>query len=78
MIEALVLGYLGGWILVTLGVYGASRRLSDPRSPAPHPLGVSILAGALWPLLFIGLVEMSSVVVCTKARAKPETIGIFA
>lgn len=79
MVEALVLGYLVGWILFTLAVYAASRRFSDTRSPAPHPVGVSILAGALWPLLLVGLVELSSVVVYTKARAKPEAgIGIFA
>jgi hypothetical protein len=79
MIETLVLGYLGGWILVTLAAYAAGRRLSDSRSPAPHPLAVSIVAGALWPLVLVGLVELSSVVVYSKVHSKPGPgIGIFA
>jgi hypothetical protein len=36
---------------------------------------VSVVAGALWPLLLAGLVELSSLVVLTKALSKAE-IGI--
>ena len=49
------------------------------RSPAAHPLGVSLIAGAVWPLLVVGLVELSSVVVLTKVQSKPSSgVGIFA
>jgi hypothetical protein len=40
---------------------------------------MSLLAGAVWPLLIVGLVELSSVVVLTKAQSKPRPdVGIFA
>jgi hypothetical protein len=40
---------------------------------------VSLIAGAAWPLLVVGLVEMSSVVVFTKVQSKPGPgVGIFA
>jgi hypothetical protein len=31
---------------------------------------VSVVAGALWPLLLVGLAELSSVVMLTKAQSK--------
>jgi hypothetical protein len=71
--------YLGGWIPATLGVYAAGRRWRDRWAPARHPLRVSLLAGAVWPLLVIGLVELSSVVVFTKVQSKPGSgVGILA
>ena len=60
-----------GWIVVSLGLYAVGRRLSDNESPAPHPLWISFLGGAVWPLVLIGVVELGSVVVYTKVRDKP-------
>jgi hypothetical protein len=79
MIETLVVIYLGGWMVATLGVYGVGRRFSDRRSPPPHPLWVSIVAGTVWPLLVVGLVELSSVVMYAKFRSRlGPGVGIFA
>jgi hypothetical protein len=79
MLETLVVIYLGGWMAATLAVYEAGRRFSDRRSPPPHPLGVSIVAGSVWPLLVLGLVELSSVVMYTKVRSRlGPRVGIFA
>jgi hypothetical protein len=40
---------------------------------------ISVGAGAVWPLLVVGLVEMSSVMVLTKVPSKPRpSVGIFA
>jgi hypothetical protein len=79
VVDVLIGIYLGGWVLVTLGVYGASRRWNDRDAPARHPAWVSLLAGALWPLLVVGLVELSSVIVYTKVQSKPRPgVGIFA
>jgi hypothetical protein len=71
VVDILVGVYLSGWVLAAIGVYVAGRRFSDPRSPAPHPLWVSLFAGAIWPLLIVGLVEISSVIVYTKVQSKP-------
>jgi hypothetical protein len=76
----LLLGlYLFGWVIVSVGLYAAGRRFADDGSPAPHPLWMSILGGAVWPLVLIGVVELSSVVVYTKVQNKPGPgVGILA
>ena len=72
----LIAVYLGGWLSVTIA---AGRRLTDRESPAAHPLMVSVVAGAVWPLLVVGLVELSSVMVFTKVPSKsPSSVGIVA
>jgi len=77
--EVVLAIYLTGAMLVACGVYAAGRRLCDRRSPATHPLIVSMLAGVVWPLLVIGLVELSAVVGFTKIQSKPGPgVGIFA
>jgi hypothetical protein len=69
----------GGWVLAGIGVYVAGRRFGDRRSPTPHPLWVSLFAGAIWPLMIVGLVEISSVIVYTKVQSKQRSgVGIFA
>jgi hypothetical protein len=79
VVGILVLIYLSGWLPVTIAAYAAGRRLCDRYSPARHPLAVSLVAGALWPLLVVGLVELSSVMVYTKVQSKPGPgVGIFA
>jgi hypothetical protein len=79
MVAMLVQIYLSGWILATIGVYVAGQRLDVPYSPAHHPFLVSLLAGVVWPLLIVGLIELSSIIVVTKVLAKLRSgAGIFA
>jgi hypothetical protein len=79
MVATLIIIYFVGWVLSSFAAYAAGKRLIDRQSPAVHPLMVSVVAGALWPLLVVGLVEMSSVMVLTKVPAKPQnSIGIYA
>jgi putative effector of murein hydrolase len=79
MVDMLIVIYLVGWLPVTFAVYAAGKRLSDRRTPAVHPVLVSVAAGALWPLLVVGLVELSSIIVFTKAPSKSgRGIGIYA
>jgi hypothetical protein len=73
-IDVLVAVYLGGWLLVTLAGHVASRWFGHRWSPPAHPLLLSALAGALWPLLLIGLIEFSSIVVYAHRGAKPEAV----
>jgi hypothetical protein len=67
--------YLGGWIVVATGVFVATAYFSDFRSPAPHPMGMSFVAGALWPLLLLGIAEFSSLALFARvqSKAEPET-----
>jgi hypothetical protein len=79
MAVTLLVIYLCGWLPITFAAYAAARRLTERRSPPDHQLMVSTIAGAIWPLLVVGLVELSSIMVFTKARPKPETsVGISA
>jgi hypothetical protein len=75
----LIVVYLGDWLSVTIAADAAGRRLTDRESPAAHPLIVSVVAGAVWPLLVVGLVELSSIMVFTKVPAKSRSsVGIVA
>ena len=67
MVGTLIVIYLGGWWPVTLAAYAAGKRLRDPHAPAKYPVMVSLVAGALWPLLVVGLIELSSARVFTDA-----------
>lgn len=80
VVQTAVIAYLIGWVVGTAAVYAASRRLNDPRNPAPHALVLSAAAGALWPLLLLGAVEFSSLMACSSAAAHlksetPELVG---
>ncbi|MCW2625042.1 MAG: hypothetical protein JWR48_1764 [Mycobacterium sp.] len=66
----MVLIYLSGWLIGTIAAYTAARHPHDRCEPSAHPLRVSVVAGALWPLLLVGLVELSSVAMLTKAQFK--------
>lgn len=63
------MSYLVGWLVAGSAIYVTARRTADRRSPAPHPFLISVVAGAAWPLLVLGLVEMSSLVLAAKVLA---------
>ncbi|MCW2729465.1 MAG: hypothetical protein JWR13_281 [Mycobacterium sp.] len=62
--------YLGGWVVTTLATYVASRRLADGSTTPLNSLCFSLLAGLLWPLMIIGVVEFSSVAVYSTAKSR--------
>ncbi|AGB26159.1 hypothetical protein Mycsm_05995 [Mycobacterium sp. JS623] len=81
MVGTLIAIYLIGWLPVSFAAYVAANRLADRRASADQPsmIVVSLAAGAIWPLLVVGLVELSSVMVLTKVPSKPrKSVGIFA
>jgi hypothetical protein len=81
MADMLIVIYLGGWLPVSFAIYAAGRRLTHRLAPVNQPMMVivSAAAGAVWPLLVVGLVEMSSVMVLTKVPSEPsQSVGIFA
>lgn len=78
MVNMLIVIYLGGWLAAAFAAFAAGRRLTVRESPPCHPLLVSVAAGAVWPLLVVGLVELSSIVVFTRVQPKPASnVGIF-
>jgi hypothetical protein len=61
VIEVLLYGYLATWVLTTFGLaFSADRiqdRIQDPHIPRRHPLPLALAAGAVWPLLLLGVAE---------------------
>jgi hypothetical protein len=79
MVMMLIVIYVGAWLAVTCAAYAAGRRLSVRESPPGHPLMVSFAAGAIWPLLVVGLVELGLIIVYIKVQPKPASnVGILA
>jgi hypothetical protein len=79
MVGTLLVVYFVGWVAASLAAHAIGKRLAERHSPAVHPLVLSVVAGALWPLLLVGLVEFSSVMVMTKVDSKlGDGIGIYA
>lgn len=68
--------YFGAWLVTTIGALVVATRLSDRRRPGLLCRGlVAVLAGALWPVLVVGVVELLAIVAVMKmiraASARP-------
>jgi hypothetical protein len=68
--DAVVWVYLAGWALASVALVLSSRWLATRRPSAPHPVAVSFLAGAAWPLLLLGIVEFGAI--AAAARMAPD------
>jgi len=67
VIGTLLYGYLTGWVLTTIGLAVSVQRLKQPARLRPHPIPLSIAAGAAWPVLILGVVEMAVVALAAEA-----------
>ena len=64
--------YFGGWLITTIGALAASDRLSGADSPPTRVLlGVGVLAGALWPLVIMGLVQAAAIAIIVRPWRAP-------
>jgi hypothetical protein len=70
MPEVLALAYSIGWVLTAIATYIASRHFRAKGSPADHPLLVCLVAGAVWPLALLGVVEIGVVAAARKAARR--------
>jgi hypothetical protein len=69
VVLTLALVYLGAGMVTALGTYVASRRLADGSTTPLSSLCFSVLAGVVWPLMIVGVVELSSVAVYATAKS---------
>jgi hypothetical protein len=60
--------YIASAIVTTVIMLLATRRVMDERRPATHRLTLAVAAGLVWPLLLVGLVELSTVILLSKVR----------
>jgi hypothetical protein len=72
MMSDLIVIYLGGWVVMASALFIVTSHFADFRSPASHPFGMSVLAGAVWPFLIVGMAEFGSLAACAKVRSMAE------
>ena len=60
--------YLAAWAVTTAITFLASRRFGDRTRPDRDVFAVSLLAGAVWPFVLVGVIELSSVAIYSTAE----------
>jgi hypothetical protein len=56
--EAAAVFYAAGVVVATVGSWVAAQKLGDQDQPAARVLLWSVIAGMLWPVLLVGMVEI--------------------
>lgn len=68
MVHLYVEAYTAIWAVVTLATYLVGRRFSDDEQP-DHQVLTSVLAGAMWPVVVVGLLEAFTVALMSGSHA---------
>ena len=68
MVTTCVWIYLAGWVLASVGVYAAGRRICESDMSHTYHLLLSAAAGLIWPLLLVGAAEFTSVAMYSSAE----------
>jgi hypothetical protein len=69
--EAPAAFYAAGVVVATVGGWVAAQKLGNQDQPAVRVVLWSVIAGVLWPVLLVGIVEMIGVGMLAKAVARP-------
>lgn len=69
MVHLYVEAYTAMWAVVTLVTYLLGRRMSSAEQPPDHQILTSILAGAMWPVVVVGLLEAFTVALMSGSHA---------
>lgn len=72
MAVTLLVGYTAMALVAAVVVFVASAHLGDEQRPGPQRLGLSLAAGAVWPVLLLGLAEYGSFAMYAKAHKHDE------
>ena len=78
MIEAILLAYVVVALVTATMAWTLSKRLGHARRPAANPLPVSLVAGLLWPLVLVGVLEIGSLALLKTATGTHRGIAIHA
>ncbi|CAN5845567.1 hypothetical protein BH09ACT7_BH09ACT7_16170 [soil metagenome] len=63
--------YLMGVVVTAVGACVQSRFLRDDRGPAPRNLlGVAVLAGLVWPVVLLGVIQFGVVVLVQRGARR--------
>jgi heme/copper-type cytochrome/quinol oxidase subunit 2 len=80
MALTLTVAYLTVAVATTVIVFVASARLGDEPQPTPRRLALSAAAGLVWPVMLLGLAELTSVAVYAKVHehdAEDERVDVL-
>ena len=72
MLWTCVLVYVASAIVTAVVVFLASKWVGDELRPATHRVSLSVAAGVVWPVLLLGMFELSSFVLYTKVAQHVE------
>ena len=72
MVSAYVTAYAVVWAVTTVATYLTGRRLSYTHDRPDNPAVTSVFAGALWPIVLVGLIE-AGIVGCLQATRRPDS-----
>jgi hypothetical protein len=73
VIEVLHFGYSLGWIFTAVAVFVVGQRLRDDHLPSPQTVLWSLVAGAIWPLLLVGALQLGATILVSRMlRDEPE------
>jgi hypothetical protein len=71
----MVLVYLCGWLVTTVGVAITATHFSDREMSRPLSVGsLAVLAGALWPVMVIGVMELLAIAAVAKGMRTRRTL----
>lgn len=75
MTGVLVSGYLVGWAVTSILAFVLAWRLQDAASPAAHPVLLSVVAGAAWPVLIVAIAQAGAVALTTEILHEDDTLA---
>ena len=67
------MAYLSGWAIESIALFAASHWLSDNSFHLRRAFVVSLLAGAVWPLVTLGLFQYGAIAAVSKIMSDRET-----
>ena len=67
-VTTLFVAYTAVAVLAAVAAFIASARLGVERPPASERVGLSLAAGAVWPVILLGMAELSSFALYAKVH----------
>ena len=68
MASTVLFAYVVGAVVVAVVAFIASTRLVGERGPTAERIGLSLAAGAVWPMILLGLAELGSFAMYAKTH----------
>jgi hypothetical protein len=67
VIYTVLYSYVLGWVVTSIGLVLAVRKLQDPAAPQSHPVSLAVAAGAAWPLIILGAAQIATVALIARS-----------